>query len=57
LRPTFGDEFLDLAVGDRVVRFLSLVPLSREEMEFKLANGFWALWERLEAGASTNCWT
>jgi predicted Zn finger-like uncharacterized protein len=44
------DDFVELTMPDgRVVHFLALVPLYREEMEFKLKHGTEALLERFEA--------
>ena len=40
--------------GDDVVRFLSLIPLYREEFEFALRNGHQRLFERLETAGVTD---
>jgi hypothetical protein len=49
LKPVlFGDDFLTLEVNPaKTIHFLSLVPLYREEMDFKLRNGLDPLLERL----------
>jgi len=53
--PELTSEPFDvLEVGDgRIVRFYAVVPLHRNEMQFKLEKGAEALWERLaEAGVT-----
>jgi hypothetical protein len=54
-RPTlFGDEFPTLEIGpDQRIHLLTLVPLYREEMEFKLRHGLNALVERLDKAGVT----
>jgi hypothetical protein len=49
LKPVlFGDDFLTMEVSaDKTIHFLSLVPLYREEMDFKLAHGLDPLLDRL----------
>jgi hypothetical protein len=43
-----ADEGFDtLELSDRVVHFWSLIPLYREEMNYKLKHGFEALLEQL----------
>ncbi len=50
----FGPEFPKLEVNaDKTVHFLSLIPLYREEMEFKMRKGFEPLLERLDAAGVT----
>lgn len=51
LQPVlFGPDFQRLDAGDgKVINFLSLVPLYREEMDFKLRHGLDPLLERLDA--------
>jgi len=55
LRPVlFGRAFRTLRIDDeKAVHFLALVPLHREEMEFKLNQGNDALVELLDAGDVT----
>jgi Suppressor of fused protein (SUFU) len=46
----FEDGFRTLqASEDKTIHFLSLIPLYREEMDFKLSKGFEPLLERLES--------
>lgn len=55
LKPVlFGEGFHRLVVNnDKGIQFLSLVPLYREEMEFKLKAGLDPLLERLDAAGVT----
>ena len=50
----FPDEFVGLPLDDeQIMYFLSVIPLYREEMDFKLKHGAEALLERLgEVGVS-----
>jgi hypothetical protein len=54
-RPVlFGTDFQTLRVSDeKAIHFLALVPLYREEMEFKLAEGYDSLLELLEPAGVT----
>jgi hypothetical protein len=50
----FGEEFRTLAVNEETtIHFLALLPLYREEVDFKLEEGFDALYERLEEAGVT----
>jgi hypothetical protein len=55
LKPVlFGDDFLTLIVSsDKTIHFLSLVPLYREEMDFKLKKGLDPLLDRLDKAGVT----
>jgi hypothetical protein len=55
LKPVlFVDGFQTLSVNaDKVIQFLTLVPLYREEMEFKLKSGLDPLLDRLDAAGVT----
>ena len=46
----FDEGFHTLEVSaEKTIRFLSLIPLYREEMDFKLREGFEPLLDRLES--------
>jgi Suppressor of fused protein (SUFU) len=49
----FGADFLTLDLDDRRIHFLALVPIYREEMEFKMRHGVDALEDRFaDAGVT-----
>ena len=47
---TLSPDFFELkAEGDKIIRFYNLIPIYREEMEYKLNNGTDALIEKFSA--------
>jgi hypothetical protein len=46
---TLGEEFFELRTNKKVINFLCLYPLYREEMDFKLRHGTDKLLDKLEA--------
>lgn len=41
------EEFAAMKLGDKTIYFMTMLPIYKEEMEFKLENGSDALWEIL----------
>lgn len=44
---TFDEDFTEIKVGDEVINVYSIFPLYKNEMEYKIANGYNALLDKL----------